>query len=139
MESADAGREVPPELVRMGNEVEEATLSVDRLQEFLASMATEPDMFSAEEIRATEEAIARATIEIENKSSCLKRALRVWQYDIGQLTEKKDRRAEIIAEYETDLSRHPELLQVLADGQVSVEQAIDKASSEIGVSGTTAQ
>jgi hypothetical protein len=139
MQDSDTGREVPPELVTLGNEVEQATLSVDRLQEFLSGMSTETDLFSSHEVEATEQAIARATSDIESKSLCLKNALRVWQYDIGQLTEKKMKRADIIAEYEGDLARHPELMQVLADGQVAVEQAIDKASTDIGVSGTTAQ
>lgn len=139
MEESEPEREVPAELVMLGNEVEEATLSVDRLQEFLATMNSESDVFSSAEIAATEQAIAHAMGEIERKSSRLKEALRVWQYDIGSLTEKKEKRAEIIAEFEDDLARHPGLMQVLADGQVAVEHAIRKASSDIGVSGTTEQ
>ena len=127
-------RKVPAELVSLGNEVEAATLSLDRLQDFQARMVHEPAMFSEAERRATEEAVCGAAQAIERKSAQLKEALRVWQVDIGMLSDKREARASIIREFEQDLLQYPELMRVLADGQVAVERAIEKASSDIGVS-----
>lgn len=128
--------QAPPELARLAESVQESTRTTERLERCMDDMQ-QGGLFTSDELEAVHNAIMANNAAREEQQIRLARALHVWEKDIVGMQRHLSARQAVIERYEEVVGMFPDVMQTLAQTQLTLSGELEDARQSVGISAST--